>query len=150
MTSRPAPVGADGQTPELPERVFATGACGFVGRAVLARYRELGVEVRGMDVRADPEWDVVAGDIGEAGSWQEHAAGCELVVHTAAVVSNVAPPELYRRVSSDDPVRRMPPAYQGHAMEVCPEPPLRAITTGRCYRRDKFGHVYSRGHVIGG
>ncbi len=96
--TRPAPVGADGQTPELPERVFVTGALGFVGRALLERYRGLGVQVAGMDQRADPEWNVVAGDLGEPGAWQKHADGCDLLVHTAAVVSNVAPPELYRRI----------------------------------------------------
>ncbi len=75
MSERPAPVGAEGRAPEIPERVFVTGANGFLGRALMARYRELGAEVRGMDVRADPEWNVVAGDLGEAGAWQQHAAG---------------------------------------------------------------------------
>ncbi len=99
MDPRPAPVGVDGQTPALPTRVFVTGALGFVGRALLNRYRELGAEVRGMDVRPDPAWDVVGGDISAAGTWQAHAQGCDLVVHTAAVVSNVAAPEAYRRIT---------------------------------------------------
>ncbi len=115
MTSRPAPVGAEGQTPKLPGRVFVTGAAGFVGRAVLARYRELGVEVGGMDVRADPDWNVVAGDLGESGAWQKHADGCDLVVHTAAVVSNVAPPELYRRISVAGVRRALDAAVAGGA-----------------------------------
>jgi nucleoside-diphosphate-sugar epimerase len=91
--------GAPAHDLALPARVFVTGANGFMGRAVQTRYRALGAEVCGVDLRDDPEWNVVAGDIGEAGPWQEHAAGCDLVVHTAAVVSNVAPPELYRRIS---------------------------------------------------
>lgn len=99
MSPQPAPAGAHGQTPRVARRVFVTGANGFVGRALLARHRALGAEVCGMDVRADPDWNVVAGDIGEAGAWQAAAEGCDLVVHTAAVVSNVAPPELYRRIS---------------------------------------------------
>lgn len=99
MSPRPPPIGAQGQAPSLPACVFVTGALGFVGRALLARYREFGVAVRGMDVRADPAWDVVAGDIGAPGPWQTHARGCDLVLHTAAVVSNVAAPEVYRRIS---------------------------------------------------
>jgi len=103
--------------PSVPSRVFVTGACGFVGRAVLSRYRELGAEVRGVDLRPDPEWNVVAGDLGEEGPapWMEHAAGCDLVVHTAAVVSNVAPPELYRRVTVGGARRALDAAIAGGA-----------------------------------
>lgn len=96
---RPAPLGADGRTVRVPARVFVTGANGFIGRAVAARYRELGAEVCGVDVAADPAFDVVAGDVGADGPWQAHARGAGLVVHTAAVVSNVAAPETYRRIS---------------------------------------------------
>ena len=42
--------------------------------------------MRGVDVRADPGLGVVAGDIGDAGDWQEHAQGCDLVINTAAYV----------------------------------------------------------------
>ena len=45
--------------------------------------------VRGVDLRADPEHDVVAGDVSQPGAWQEHARGADTVVHTAALVSNV-------------------------------------------------------------
>jgi nucleoside-diphosphate-sugar epimerase len=37
-------------------------------------------------VRADPALGVVAGDVADAGAWQEHAAGCDLVINTAAYV----------------------------------------------------------------
>lgn len=69
-------------------RVFITGASGFIGSTLARAFRERGDEVRGVDMRADPANGVVAGDIGEPGAWQEHAAGSDLVVHTAAVVSN--------------------------------------------------------------
>jgi nucleoside-diphosphate-sugar epimerase len=72
-----------------PRRVFITGALGFIGSALSARLRDHGWAIRGVDRVADPELDVVAGDIAAPGSWQEHADGCELLVHTAAVVSNV-------------------------------------------------------------
>lgn len=67
--------------------MFVTGALGFIGRALSRRLRDRGVEVRGMDVRAEPDLGVVAGDVAAEGPWQRHAAGCDLVVHTAAIVS---------------------------------------------------------------
>lgn len=83
----------------LPARVFITGISGFVGRALEARFRALGSEVRGVDLGADPARNVVAGNVAAAGAWQRHAAGCELVIHAAAVVSNAAAASLYREVS---------------------------------------------------
>ena len=70
------------------KRVFITGALGFIGRALAARYRELGVEVRGVDLQAAPEANVVAGDIAEPEKWSHQMEGCDLVIHTAAIVSN--------------------------------------------------------------
>lgn len=69
-------------------KVFITGASGFLGRAVGDRLREQGDEVTGVDVRADPAGGVVAGDISVPGAWQGAAAGADMVVHTAAIVSN--------------------------------------------------------------
>lgn len=99
MSDKAAPIGSGGQKPVLPKRVFVTGANGFIGRAVMARYRSFGTEVCGVDVNADAAWSVVAGDIAEAGPWQAHARDADLVVNTAAVVSNTAPRELYWRIS---------------------------------------------------
>jgi nucleoside-diphosphate-sugar epimerase len=67
--------------------VFITGASGFIGTALARRYAADGWEVRGVDRAADPARGVVAGDVAEPGLWQDHVRGCELVVHTAAVVS---------------------------------------------------------------
>jgi nucleoside-diphosphate-sugar epimerase len=69
------------------KRIFITGASGFIGAALAERFAALGAEVRGVDVRADPTRAIVAGDIAEPGDWQAHAAGCDLVIHTAAIVS---------------------------------------------------------------
>ena len=69
------------------KRVFITGASGFIGAALAERFAALGAEVRGVDVRADASRSIVAGDIAEPGDWQDHAAGCDLVIHTAAIVS---------------------------------------------------------------
>jgi nucleoside-diphosphate-sugar epimerase len=67
-------------------KVFISGALGFIGSVLGERYRAAGAEVRGVDVRADPERGVVQGDIAEAGPWQEHVAGSDLVINTAAYV----------------------------------------------------------------
>ena len=78
-------------------KVFITGALGFVGRALSARYRELGAEVRGLDVRADVVANVVAGDVTQPDEWQWHINGCDLVIHTAAMVTNnIARAEAWR------------------------------------------------------
>lgn len=99
MTIPALPVGTQGQTPEIPRSVFITGASGFIGRMLVERYRSAGCEVRGMDLRADPQSDIVAGDLTRPGEWAEHARGCELFINTAAVVSLAAPWKLYREVS---------------------------------------------------
>lgn len=67
-------------------RVAITGAGGFIGTALAARYRALGVEVAGIDMV--PSDGVIAGDICTSGAWEQALAGADLVVHTAAVVSN--------------------------------------------------------------
>lgn len=99
MTDAKMPIGLGGKTPEIPRSVFITGANGFIGKALLNRYRALGVQVRGMDLIADPTNNVVAGDLTQPQLWAEHANGCELFINTAAVVSLAAPWRLYREVS---------------------------------------------------
>ena len=76
-----------------PRRVFITGALGFIAERLAHHFRERGAEVRGMDVRADRARGVVAGDIRAPGEWQAHAAGCDLVIHTAAVLTLSGDPE---------------------------------------------------------
>ncbi len=70
------------------KRVFVTGANGFVGSALCKRFAVLGAEVRGIDVEADLDRAVQAGDVTDPSSWREHLDGCDLVIHTAAVVTN--------------------------------------------------------------
>lgn len=82
-----------------PSRVFITGALGFIGRTLAARYRADGAEVVGVDRVADESQGVVAGDVSEPGAWQAHAAGADLVIHTAAVVSNAADADLSWRMN---------------------------------------------------
>lgn len=100
MIQATMPVGAQGQAPEVPRSVFITGASGFIGRALAQRYRDLGVDVRGMDLRADLANNVVAGDLTRPESWAEHAKGCELFINTAAVVSLSASWQQYSDASA--------------------------------------------------
>jgi nucleoside-diphosphate-sugar epimerase len=74
-----------------PRRVFITGALGFIGQRLAERYRERGVEVRGVDVQAGD--GVVAGDVTEPGEWQRHAEGCDLFFHTAALITSTGDPD---------------------------------------------------------
>lgn len=99
MTATGIPAGAAGQSPSVPDAVFITGANGFLGRALLRRYQQAGCDVRGMDLHADPEANVVAGDLTEPDTWRAHAQGCDLFINTAAVVSLAADWQAYRRIS---------------------------------------------------
>lgn len=83
----------------IPAKVFITGANGFIGRAIADRFRALGSAVVGVDLNENRALNVHAGNVAVAGDWQNLAKGCELVIHTAAVVSNSAPAALYRSVS---------------------------------------------------
>lgn len=80
-------------------KVFVTGALGFIGRALLDRYRAAGAEVVGVDRSADPALGVVAGDTVEPGSWSGLMSGADVVFHTAAVVSNTAAADVCWRVN---------------------------------------------------
>ncbi len=81
------------------KKIFVTGANGFIGRAIMERYRQKGIDVCGVDIVADPSRNVVYGDVSSSGKWQEYAGGCDVIFHTAAVVSNTASPEMYQKVS---------------------------------------------------
>jgi nucleoside-diphosphate-sugar epimerase len=69
-------------------KIFVTGALGFVGRALLVYYQKLGVETCGLDLRADPAEGIIAGDVSHPETWQDTIDGCDLVIHTAAIVTN--------------------------------------------------------------
>jgi nucleoside-diphosphate-sugar epimerase len=67
-------------------RLCITGASGFIGRRLAEQWRAQGAEVVGVDQAEDPHHGVVAGDISQPGLWQKAAEGCDVVVHTAALV----------------------------------------------------------------
>jgi nucleoside-diphosphate-sugar epimerase len=80
---------------DAPGRVLVTGAAGFIGRAVAERFRALGSEVRGLDLIETGDEGHQAADMTAPGGWQGHAEGCDLVVHTAAVVGMYSSREGY-------------------------------------------------------
>ena len=88
-------------TAPLPKRVFITGAQGFIGQQLMRRYRDLGCDVRGMDLQGNPEQGIVAADRCQPKQWAHHVEGCELFIHTAAVVSLSASWADYRRITVD-------------------------------------------------
>ena len=67
-------------------RVFVTGASGFIGRRLADAWGEQGADVVGVDRVGDPAAGIIEGDISVPGPWQAAAEGCEIVVHTAALV----------------------------------------------------------------
>ena len=80
-TDRPAPSLAN-------RSILITGANGFIGRALAERFRALGADVRGVDLVADPERSVVAGDTVRPEAWAGALAGVDTVVHTAALLGS--------------------------------------------------------------
>ncbi len=80
---------------DAPGRVLVTGAAGFIGRALVERFRAMGSDVRGVDVVDIGEEAHLAADLTDPGAWQGHAEGCDLVVHTAAVVGMYSSGEGY-------------------------------------------------------
>jgi nucleoside-diphosphate-sugar epimerase len=80
-------------------KVLITGANGFIGRALAERYRADGAEVTGIDLTADPDRGVIAADLTRPGPWQDALQRVDLVIHTAAVVSNTASMDLAWRVN---------------------------------------------------
>lgn len=70
------------------KKVFITGANGFIGGKLLEKYKAAGAEVCGMDISGNAENNVVEGDLSIPGKWRDTLKDCDLVIHTAAVVSN--------------------------------------------------------------
>ena len=84
--------------------LFLTGARGFLGRHLLPRLTERGIEVTCL-VRRDPgpeaagtRW--VVGDLTQPGPWEEALAGVDAVLHTAAA-TGAAPADVHARVNAE-------------------------------------------------
>jgi len=82
----------DGSRPVVAEplHVFVTGANGFIGGALATRLRDLGCTVTGVDLEADPDHGVAGGSTTDPSGWADALDGVDVVIHTAAIVSNAA------------------------------------------------------------
>ncbi len=73
--------------PQIPNRVMITGANGFIGNSLMRHYQQQGIEVVGVDLHGDGE-TVIQGDIAQPDSIAHLLDQCDVIVHTAALVSN--------------------------------------------------------------
>jgi nucleoside-diphosphate-sugar epimerase len=101
--------------PATPKRVFITGANGLIGRRLMDRYRKGGSEVGGVDIRAEPELGIVAGDLTERGEWERAAKGADLVIHTAARLGMESEPHAFWRTNVVGTRNALDAAIQGGA-----------------------------------
>lgn len=83
-----------------------TGVGGFIGRRIAERARERGMRVRGLDhseaaaqKARSAGVDVIVGDVCDPAATAAVCQGADVVVHTAAVVREDGPRELYDRVN---------------------------------------------------
>ncbi|MBX8643517.1 MAG: NAD-dependent epimerase/dehydratase family protein [Thermoplasmata archaeon] len=73
------------------ERIFVTGACGFIGRHLVYEAVKEGYDVSGLAHcdRVVPDARITVGDIRDAETVEKASAGCDYFIHLAAVTSNV-------------------------------------------------------------
>jgi len=70
------------------KKVFISGGAGFIGQCLARHFRENGSEICGIDRYALPEFNIEQGELALPSTWKRLLKGCDLVIHTAAVVSN--------------------------------------------------------------
>jgi nucleoside-diphosphate-sugar epimerase len=75
-----------------------TGANGFIGNSLMNHYKSQGIAVIGVDLVGNGE-DIIQGDIGQPDSISQQLQDCDVVIHTAALVSNSIPDEDMWRVN---------------------------------------------------
>jgi len=73
--------------PQRPKKVMITGANGFIGSSLIRHYQQQGIDVVGVDLQGDGE-TVMQGDIGNPESIADLLDQCDVIIHTAALVSN--------------------------------------------------------------
>ena len=76
-------------------RILVTGGAGTIGTAVVHRLLEDGLDVRVSDQRRPPDWmadacEVQTGDLRDLATARRALAGCDRVVHLAAIVGGIA------------------------------------------------------------
>ncbi|MDA8903598.1 NAD(P)-dependent oxidoreductase [Porticoccaceae bacterium] len=75
---------------KLPKKVLITGANGFIGNQLMHHYKAQGIEVVGVDLCGNGE-DIIQGDIAQPETISQQLKDADVVIHTAALVSNSIP-----------------------------------------------------------
>jgi len=70
-----------------PKKVLITGANGFIGNQLMQYYKTQGIATVGVDLQGNGD-DIIQGDIAQPETISEQLKDCDVVVHTAALVSN--------------------------------------------------------------
>lgn len=83
---------------QTPKKVLITGANGFIGKTLMEYYKKMGTPVVGVDLRANND-DIVEGDISQPESIKQLLVECDVIFHTAALVSNAMKDEDMWRVN---------------------------------------------------
>jgi nucleoside-diphosphate-sugar epimerase len=79
-----------------PKKVLITGANGFIGNSLMRYYKAQKVPVVGVDLVGNND-DIIKGDIGNPETISHLLESCDVVVHTAALVSNsIADADMWR------------------------------------------------------
>lgn len=79
-----------------PKKVLITGANGFIGNTLMRYYKAQKVSVVGVDLVGNDD-DIVEGDIANPETISHLLESCDVVVHTAALVSNaIADSDMWR------------------------------------------------------
>lgn len=83
-------------TQQKPKKVLITGANGFIGNTLMRYYKAQKVPVVGVDLVGNHN-DIVTGDIANPETISHLLESCDVVVHTAALVSNsIADTDMWR------------------------------------------------------
>lgn len=79
-----------------PKKLLITGANGFIGNRLMQHYKSQGIAAVGVDLTGNQE-DIFQGDIGQPETISHLLADCDVVIHTAALVSNaIADADMWR------------------------------------------------------
>ena len=79
-----------------PKKVLITGANGFIGNTLMRYYKAKKVSVVGVDLVGNDD-DIIEGDIANPETISHLLESCDVVVHTAALVSNsIADRDMWR------------------------------------------------------